>query len=99
MTISVNTVETINPPMTTVARGRCTSAPADVANNPVGTHFIFSRRLHIVEMIDHKNTIKNSHTEEGYESHTGRDAERQSSNPQSHNATDERQRDSGEDHK
>ena len=31
MTISVNTVETINPPMITVARGRCTSAPADVA--------------------------------------------------------------------
>ena len=34
--MSVRTVETINPPMTTVASGRCTSAPADVAT-AIGT--------------------------------------------------------------
>ena len=37
MTIRVNTVDTINPPMTTVASGRCTSAPADVAT-AIGTN-------------------------------------------------------------
>lgn len=31
MIISVRTVDTINPPITTVANGLCTSAPADVA--------------------------------------------------------------------
>ena len=37
MTISVKTVDTINPPITTVASGRCTSAPAEVAT-AIGTN-------------------------------------------------------------
>ena len=36
MMTSVSMVETINPPMTTVASGRCTSAPAVVAT-AIGT--------------------------------------------------------------
>ena len=50
-------------------------------------------------MVDDEDAVKDSHTEQGYEPHTGRDAERKAAHPQRGDAANERQGHCGEHHK
>ena len=72
---------------------------ASALNYLIGTHIVFTLLFHIIEVVNHKYTIEHSHTEEGYKSHTCRNAERQSAQPQRQNSAYERQWHSREHHK
>lgn len=101
--------------MTTVASGRCTSEPAEVAiaigTNPseatspvrntgrsrcrgaqsedsVGSHSLFISFTKFVEMVHHQDTVQYSHTEQGDETDSCRDAERESAQPEGYDTSD-----------
>ena len=71
---------------------------ASMEYDPVGTHLIITGRLHIVEMINHKNAVEHRHSEEGDKTYSCRDTERQPAKPQCCNTTYQRQRNGGEYH-
>ena len=69
-----------------------------VRNDAAGREAVRRLVAQGVEMVDHQDAVQYRHAEQGDESHTGRDAERKSPQPQGQNAADERQRHGREDH-
>lgn len=58
------------------------------SEDSVGSHSIFISFTKFVEMVHHQDTVQYSHTEQGDETDSCRDAERESAQPEGYDTSD-----------
>ena len=71
---------------------------ASVADDAAGAQRVSALEAQVVEVVDHQYAVEHCHAKQGDETHSGRDAEGQATQPQGSNAANERQRYGGEYH-
>ena len=69
---------------------------AAAGNDPACRKMVFAFCGKGIEVVDHQDAVEHCHAKQGDETHSGRDAEGQATQPQGSNAANERQRYGGE---